>query len=786
MQGISYQSMKNQLTEAEDITADRKNALYQLPKQAAVIVFPTKKHALARLAGKKSSIPGIAGKDGITGLVEMQEITVKKGWEDYDTKDYYRQIKRQGKVGMKKVKQLVVADWFAEYLSKDKLLYECSAKIYEVVTYVEREDTGLTYLAEEFYQTNCLAIAAALESRTRPLKNSKRWPGEGIRWTAFNHANVEDWLDANGNITIAKAPRYMIYTSGIDANVRAQSLALASHPANVNGDYLILVIATEVGTVGININNGAAVFFNTPRFTPAAMRQTEDRVFRGRQSHKEALRLAALRGKDYVKVEVRYMVARVDPSVREEYPDVLEIDSLLYRVIYEKAFRFGLFFRMWKRIAVDAPVNRRRNMRITDRPRTEDTDYVDERYYQLIGFDDTLPIDYSTYNIYYSEESIPRVTEVIRELFEKRGNYPVSGILDILSTEYDFSQQEVANAIRHLVETSELLLHDRYGYPQYLAESQGMLYITRDTALVPEPSLHYYSANAIYTDQDILEDYAAKNTNISHSIDKLDKLKSPASYKHWYSELDAYKKIKLFEAAYVIVIQSSEDDAPIPWVVKVLDCASNLYAIDESDDTAVHEIELVYSKTTNYNAVDGLLRPSGHLRIFRDGIWRHTNELERPYYAKIMEAKMEKILLTYYDKFRDIGILGIVVRHDLVHIREFQYDPTTSSYSSSEGTKCTGLSAYALVGMIFDVTNPAVTITNTVKDNIQTVRQVFKVGTATIRKLSKKKLEYYAQRVESGLPGKTELCHELCSALLSIGAVFAIIGSASATISKMT
>ena len=828
-----HSKIKKNLVQTDDDAIERgKSALYQLPKQASVIVFPTQEHAIARIeeiklgrmsksekskylqktyrdpkyVPKISTIPGVVGKKGILDIVTIESKTVTRTANDYMTYSHYEKNVAQNRMGVKKQKTMVVAPWFAEYATYDELVHECSAKFWEIISYLEKphifnptpggpSNAGLTYVSEEFYITNCLALAAILESR--PLPETSKWKGENVRWSAFNLARVEDWKYPDGQLRIKPAPRYIIYTSGADENVRAQSLELASHPKNVNGDYLMLIIATEVGTVGININNGAAMFFNTSRFTPGAMQQTKNRIFRA-TSHIEAIKQARLlRNEDFVNVEVRYMVARVHPEIQEAYQktglEVLEIDSLLYRVIYEKAFRFGILARMDCRIAVDAPINARRNIRaLTDLPKSENTNYSDQVQYIPYKFNSQMPIDYTTYNIYYTEESIPRVEASLAEAFGIYNHYPINYILDTLAKTHKYSKQEIANAIRYLVETSKILLHDRSGYPQYLTESRGILYITRDPSAASEASMHYYSSNIIYSSQSILEKYAVDIIDISFEILTLgsNQLADPDVYKNWFAELDAYKKIKLFETAWILYIAGTK---PPAWVRRIIDAAKHLYAKDSTDGTIVHEIELVYSKTTNYNAVDGLLRPSAHLRVYTDGIWRHTNDYERDYYAKVIEDKMNVKFETYYKKFQAIGILGIIVRPDLVHIREFQYNAKTDKFKSTEGTKCTGLKPYVLIGMIFDV-EPEFQVPDpkTLASNISRIAMYFKVSKKSVEKLAVEnpaKLAYYIARIEDredeSIRNKTELCAELCSKLLVVGAIFPIIGSAKITISKI-
>ena len=675
MKGQDEEMIKTKLlNQDEDNTTQKGNSLYQLPKQASVFVFPTKEYALKRLAGKESDIPGLVGSEGIMNLITLSSVDVAKKEEDFTTKGYYS---KKTSVKGKKVVTMNVEDWFSDYLANDNLLYESSAKFYEIIKWLERNDTGMAYIAEEYYATNCLVFAAALQAR--PLPENNVWRTPNARWTPFELKKLSQWQE-DGKITIGKAPRYIIYSSTTDEKIRAQALQLASHPANVKGEYIKAIIATEVGSVGININNGMAMFFNNCRFTPSATRQTKDRIFRAR-SHVAALSLAEKKGLDYVNVEVRYMVSQVNPKVQEMYKKrVPEIDALLYRVIYEKDFRFSKLMRMFKRIAIDAPVNVSRNIRSSDKARTEQCDYEIVCSYKPYNFDPTLPIDYSTYNVYYNEKSIALIKEFLVEMFQTKSGFPVNALIKYISNQRGHTTHEIANAIRYLVENNQLLLVDRFGYDQYLAENRGILYITREPFLKPEASLHYYSNIVLYESQSILEDYAAAEANVKEErklIDS-DQMNDVDEYKYWYANLDAYKKIKLFEEAW-IELQENPDNEPL-WAKRIRNCVRHLYAVDPVDGTPVHEIELVYSKTTNYNAVDGLLRPSGHLRVYRDGIWRHTNEYERDYYAAIISKQMDDKLDVYYRKFHAFGLIGVIVRPDLVHIREFTYNEKLNTY----------------------------------------------------------------------------------------------------------
>lgn len=778
--------------------------LYLLPKQAAVIVFPPVAYIEAILAGKtidildernnayRASVGPEAAKQHFEVVTEKKLKTVA----DYKTKPYAGVIEKKGVLGTANVNKLVIKKHFANFVSHPRLgdrnLRSISAKFYEIVKYLERADTGLAYISDEYYSTNVLALASILVSR--PLPPSNQWNLTNTSWKEFKESIPTQWIK-DGQIIIAKAPRFLLYTSATDEKIRNEGLDLARHPANVNGDYIKAIIATELGSLGININHATAAFFNIPRFTPAMQEQAKGRVLRP-NSHTALIAQRNARFPSKIgtpfEVELNYMVVVPNEEVVNYYGEdvyIPSIDSLLYRVIYEKDFYGSFLARLYKSMALDAPINLKRNVRPTDIPGSRDMDYQIEPLAPY-NCDTTLPVDMSTYSRYYNADSSDAIFGHIKEYCSIYNCADIMDVISTISTVHGYPHREIATLIREIIETTRVVLIDRYGYKQYLAEYHGMIYLTRDPFAPYESALEIYSAQVNYIETLTLDSYATQDVNIDTEIGILESgdFGDDVNSNYWFAKQSAYKKVALFEKAWLT-------PEGIKWADLVIEACKMLFFYDESVKICVHEVELLYSKTTNYNAVDGILRPTGRLRICVNSIWRYANEQERAHYAKLMTDATEAKLQKYYSAHADIGVIAIIVRPNRVHIREFVYDEIKGMYFGSEGTKCSGLKPYSIIGMIYKATLGIEEVTLSQEDEelyVNVIQNYFtNIAPSSINALRRNhtKLAWYYDTISTAQGGKlkkSRLCNELCLTLLERGAVFTVIGDAELTIARAT
>jgi len=790
---------------------DKKNALYQLPKQASVFVFPTQGRINALLSGKTPKGAdkfGRVGTEGIDALLKWEEGKFQTKYKagKYSEKTY-------GKDAVKKVKAefpTFKEQSFKKYLANDKYLYESSAKLYDFVKRAEKTNTKVMVIAEEFYQTDCLVIAATLEARIYPKAGDDEddFGWEGKKWEYFMADRSDIWRNDAGDIqpNFRSAPRYFIYSSSVGDKMRDEALKLIAHPKNIDGRYLKVIVITEVGGVGINIFNVSSVDFFLTRFTPADDRQTEGRSFRA-TSHVELLKRQKKKGIDHVDVEVRYLVAVVDKEIDEKYMTeesasgseseevekqmvggVPQIDSLLYRWIYQKDFKFSKVMKMLYRIAIDAWINRRRNIRSTDLPGSKECFYGKSCNYLPFKINPDVAIDLTTYSVYNLNKSREIITEKLRELFSESRGYNIVQIMRDVSEKSQRTEHEIFGVVKYLIESETVLSLDQYGYNQYLAEDREVLYTTRNPIIEPEKTLKYYSDKLIINQPLSLEDYAPENVVLDDVYKELSrkKYKDAEESSYYFANLHLFVKVKLFEEAWIL---DEEERAELIWPDRVIEASTHLYYLDR--DVVVHEIGLLYSKCANYNAVDGLIHPAGNLRIYKDGIWRKANQREKTYYSNKFAIQYNRDLKKYYEKLQYAGIIGIIVRPDLVHIREFTLTKE-GKYKFGEGKKCNSIEPHVLIGMIYDLLDEEDEKEYSKKittSNIKIVEKVFpKLSKDTLKNMGEKspgKLDFYATKIQNKEAGKIELCKKLCELLLEKDGIFTVVGSASKTVKKM-
>ena len=82
------------------------------------------------------------------------------------------------------------------------------------------------------------------------------------------------------NFAMEKKKRFAFIDSNINPNDRERILSLCSSKENVNGEYIQILIGSEVLAVGVNVGNALRYYRINPEWHEASEKQTRDRVFR--------------------------------------------------------------------------------------------------------------------------------------------------------------------------------------------------------------------------------------------------------------------------------------------------------------------------------------------------------------------------------------------------------------------------------------------------------------------------------------------------------------------------
>jgi hypothetical protein len=497
------------------------------------------------------------------------------------------------------------------------------------------------------------------------------------------------------------------------------------------------------------------------------------------------------------KLPVKKILAKVSNSETEESIDSEEgeelnetIDWQLYLNMYQKDKDIAIVMRHLKEISIDAEINRPRNVRATDKSKSFECDYQ-RCGYRAFNCDTTVPLDLSTYDSYYVNKSINKVIKSLAEFFTKINAAKISTIADALP----FSSIEIISGLRYLVENKVSLRTDYLGFKFYLSESAGVFYTTREPNAVAERSLSYYAACTTFTYTQKLEDIMIDYIGFEQLGKYIRTIEKSKHYLDYCAGIATPYKVKLFEEAILLnIVGDPNSKNEKKWIWRIIDAMTNLYLIITEGDavTVIHHIESLYSRGTNYNAVDSVLKPAKKLRLLDPvtGGWRNCNQAEIDIYAQMPSDNLKTTLEIYYERLKNLGFMGIIVRPDMVHIRNIVVKDT-DELEGKGGTQCVGIRKTHLIDMLYDCSqkdSSKKVYNKTEKNRIigKIVKRIPKISREYLGIMSDKKLAFYLE--ESKLINKAvdvSLERRLCDCLAKKNAIFAVVGEIETTVNRI-
>lgn len=277
--------------------------------------------------------------------------------------------------------------------------------------------------------------------------------------------------------TIPKAKRYAIITS--KTQHPELILELMNSPINMHGEYIKVLLVSEVAKTGINVSNILHGHLMDPAWNQSTAYQALSRFIRS-TSHVDLIKYIANRdglNPNDVKIDISIYQHCLD----FENHMTPTIDKTMYDLCITKDKKIRKIFRILKQCAFDCQIHRRRNIRPTDEDYSPICDY-DLCNYPCIDPEPTN-IDYTSYNTIYSGEEVIRIEEEIGRVFKSTSFIKYYDLISHLMTIYNHDELEMRmladRAIRHIVEERKIL-RDRYNFVCYLREDKDDLFIQRE------------------------------------------------------------------------------------------------------------------------------------------------------------------------------------------------------------------------------------------------------------------------------------------------------------------
>lgn len=542
---------------------------------------------------------------------------------------------------------------------------------------------------------------------------------------------------ANRRVRIDPRPRYAIITGKMPETRSAAILEAFNSYENRHGDYIKVLIGTPVSKIGINLANVLQVHVMGPQWNQSNTYQAISRAIRA-TSHvalveEERQRLIAEgQNPDEARIVIRvYAHASVTTNGTSA-------DLQMYQESEIKDIQIRRMLRIMKQCAIDCQINYSRNVRPGDIDGSPACDYQ-ECQYQCVNPSPTT-IDTSSYNVLYADKTISEVADYMKTIFITRFRIPFTELYTLLP---DINPQYIVRAAEYLI-SQKIAIIDRYGYPSYLQEDKGTLYLQRQ---YPDISINQSNLGlSVYTDTLIALDDRSFSTFVSEiqtdtQLSQLEQLRSiPPSTPEFNDILDNLlleTKVNLLEESlYNYAINGTSD----PFIESILErfrpfiyflnepvsdiersaavlanrgkgrgrkpkeggrvrirrvTATESIATPTPDtDTELVYIHTLYNQTfdrVSYAVTSKFIKAEGRIRILKPSEntgWRDANPYEFPVYNSYVQRE----ILRRLSEFEQSEIYGTILQAD----RKFRIvdrttqtgDPEQDARKTKRGKEC--------------------------------------------------------------------------------------------------
>lgn len=359
---------------------------------------------------------------------------------------------------------------------------KCSVKIANVIEIAEQVKGGCVYVYDNFVEASgAITIAMCFQCQGYELFNE----------TSSVFIQRIDSKERYLKPGFKPKKRIALLTGSTSETSFNSMIELMNSPENCHGDYIKVFIASPTGNEGINLNNVVSIHIVSGDWKYSTPHQAQSRAIR---SNSHDLLIKERKGRR-VEVDIYYHVA-----ISRDNP-AKSIDAYLYTLAESKDRVNRRVQRFMKRVAIDSFIHSSRNIRESDKPGTIANDYFHGPHHALKhktiverGKMESKKLDFKTYDVYYLQESVSIILEIVLEYFKNHFSIKISQILDLIVKRNDSISTEdknkkwnskakitpkkiyVYHALEQLLEKNQSI-RDRFGKKCYIRKDGDVVFL---------------------------------------------------------------------------------------------------------------------------------------------------------------------------------------------------------------------------------------------------------------------------------------------------------------------
>jgi len=394
---------------------------------------------------------------------------------------------------------------FSKKTTEEKLdvLRNYSVKYYKVVKSLLDEPSKLHFVYCEFVEGSGAILLSKL-----------------LEVFGFNSSTDRD----RGNGT-----RYGLITNKTTSSSETQLiLRKFNDPDNYDGKKLRVIIGSAVIGEGFSLKNVQQVHILTPHWNYAPIDQAIARGFRT-FSHL----VLEQRGISPILVNVHLYTAL--PNEKNGQMDN-SIDYKMYKLSEKKDIKIKRFERVIVEAAVDCALTYDRNSFPEDRTGTRDCNYTTCNYkcdnIPSLTIEDQQ-LDLSSYNLYYSEEEVERVIDLLKEYARTTQIFT----LDEVKRQISSNEYVVITALNKMITLSEPI-KTKFGFDSFIKFSDGMFFLTKKLGQIKETPEDVFYIKNTYLKTETDYEQLMQDIEYEDSIQVLEDLSTAKNRKERHNLID--------------------------------------------------------------------------------------------------------------------------------------------------------------------------------------------------------------------------------------------------------
>lgn len=646
---------------------------------------------------------------------------------------------------------------FKKYLSNRENIKKSSVKFYNALQIIEDNIDNNFFIYCKYVNggSGIRTFALCLESygfeRFNEYNSIFQTKNKTVKNLDYCHEKKEEEDEeegGKGKINIKSHSegakwRYAILDGNTDEKQLMTILEAMNSYENRYGEYIKVIIASPKIKEAINLKNITIGILLSAEWNHSTIFQIVSRFLRATGFEHLLKDRGAISGNIIANI---YMMASYYINKNNQ---IISRDIDMFKTAERKNIEISNIMRIMKQCAIGCHLHRKRNVRSEDKDFSPDCDYAECNYPCSTTKIDT--VDYSSYDILYSDEDIENCIIQISKIFQLNNCLSFNGILQRLN----FRPNIVIFALERMI-TMRRHIFDRYGFPTFLTEDNGYFFLMRNYFYgIKNPlCMAFYSNGLIGIKQNSIEDIK-KNSEIviyNNFINKIKKLQTDDEKIEYFNSivksfsgniksmiieetlldyiLEKYNLGEKFDE-YIIetfkgyifdeieqadelaetiemkknkkVKQGRKVKKDAKRKIKKLKDINPEGIQTEGERIILNIMGIIPDTQTNYSIASKYSKAEGIVRLLKPNDpnpkWRDLHENEFKVYNKILQANIKKKL----DEYDELGIYGILQQNSfkIKVVEDKDADTKKDARYENRGKTCTNWTKHELIDIMY-------------------------------------------------------------------------------------